>query len=259
MRFPKIAGLIDHLSNMRHYSKEIRIPTSSVLWDWVRSVYYLWKQFGLSPLQSLDQSELIAWKESFREEEFREFYNDARYIAHLMNFEYGEVRRTSIRRVIDLVESSGFEELSIMDVGVGNGSYLKPLVDRFWKKIVEMSYVDMAKPQILITKHRVADCGVLASASNLPYRDESFNIIICLDVMEHLKDPSAALGEIGRILRRRGMAILNHVSFDIVPYREKAHISPLSQAEFEEMLGRTFASVERKEVPFNVPMYVCSN
>jgi SAM-dependent methyltransferase len=48
-------------------------------------------------------------------------------------------------------------------------------------------------------------CGDLAQ---LPYRDESFDFISALDVLEHIKDDYLAVSEISRILKKNGIAII---------------------------------------------------
>ena len=52
----------------------------------------------------------------------------------------------------------------------------------------------------------VAD--VEADLTDLPFRDDSFDLLICLHVLEHVPDDHAAIGEIHRVLRPGGKAIL---------------------------------------------------
>jgi ubiquinone/menaquinone biosynthesis C-methylase UbiE len=44
-------------------------------------------------------------------------------------------------------------------------------------------------------------------AAGLPYPDESFDYIICLEVIEHVDNPMALCREIGRVLRKGGRLI----------------------------------------------------
>ena len=55
-------------------------------------------------------------------------------------------------------------------------------------------------------------CGDLIK---LPYRNESFDYVSALDVLEHIKDDEVAVSEIGRILKKNGIAIIT------VPHRMK--------------------------------------
>ena len=46
-------------------------------------------------------------------------------------------------------------------------------------------------------------------AQHLPFKDQVFRNIICSEVLEHLPDPSASLGEIRRVLDDQGMAVIS--------------------------------------------------
>jgi len=55
-------------------------------------------------------------------------------------------------------------------------------------------------------------CGDLTS---LPYRDESFDLVCALDVLEHIKNDKLAITEISRIIKKNGMLVIT------VPHRMK--------------------------------------
>jgi ubiquinone/menaquinone biosynthesis C-methylase UbiE len=58
-------------------------------------------------------------------------------------------------------------------------------------------------------------CGTI---TDLPYRDQCFDFISCLDVLEHIKDDKSAIKEISRILKKDGILIIT------VPHK-KAYFS----------------------------------
>lgn len=47
------------------------------------------------------------------------------------------------------------------------------------------------------------------SAESLPFGNESFDVILCTEVLEHLSEPSAAVAEMARVLRPGGHVILS--------------------------------------------------
>lgn len=49
---------------------------------------------------------------------------------------------------------------------------------------------------------------VLGSGSELPFPDRSFDLVLLLDVLEHLEEPLATLREIGRVLVPEGRALV---------------------------------------------------
>jgi SAM-dependent methyltransferase len=50
---------------------------------------------------------------------------------------------------------------------------------------------------------------VQAAIGELPFGDESFDLIVCLDVLEHVADDSAALRELTRVTRPGGAMLLS--------------------------------------------------
>lgn len=46
---------------------------------------------------------------------------------------------------------------------------------------------------------------VLCDATNLPFKDDSFELITMLHVIEHIKNDKAALREIVRVLKKKGL------------------------------------------------------
>lgn len=57
---------------------------------------------------------------------------------------------------------------------------------------------------------------VCASGSRAPFRDESFDLIICTEVLEHLKNPEEMVSEIGRVLTKGGKAIISIPSLSLL-------------------------------------------
>lgn len=59
---------------------------------------------------------------------------------------------------------------------------------------------------------------VLGDLAALPFRDQTFDLIICKHVLEHLEHPPAAFRELARVLRPRGrLVILTPNRFHYVP------------------------------------------
>lgn len=70
---------------------------------------------------------------------------------------------------------------------------------RFRKmKNIEYTTTDLESP--------LAD--VKADICNLPFKDDSYDIILCNHVLEHIPDDTKAMKEVFRVLRPEGMAIL---------------------------------------------------
>ena len=51
-------------------------------------------------------------------------------------------------------------------------------------------------------------CGVRTDLQCLPFKDNSFDMVISMSVLEHLQDPERVFHEFSRVLRPKGMVIL---------------------------------------------------
>lgn len=49
---------------------------------------------------------------------------------------------------------------------------------------------------------------VIGDVHQLPFPNETFDIVVCIEVLEHLHTPSLALAEIQRVLRKNGLLLL---------------------------------------------------
>lgn len=99
----------------------------------------------------------------------------------------------------------------ILDIGCNNGQHtLKTAVK--CKKIIGLDY---DKKQLLIADRSAYDSkikNVIFQQFNLEhklkFKDESFDKILCLDVLEHIINRQQLLAEIRRLLKPQGMAFI---------------------------------------------------
>src|ERR1035437_3886429 len=90
---------------------------------------------------------------------------------------------------------------SILDVGCGEGFTLNRLKEKgIGKKLEGIEYlpaaIDLGKktyPDIKITQGTIYE---------LPYKDNSFDLVLCTEVLEHLDKPQDALKELVRVSKR---------------------------------------------------------
>ena len=121
--------------------------------------------------------------------------------------EHGERRRAEI--MAHLLEPK-FDD-SILDVGCGDGYQTSYIVGR-------VSYVvgvDISLENLKEAKKRLMSGDVVcASSEKLPFQSQIFDKIICLELLEHLKNPNKTLREIELVLKRSGILVVS------VPYKE---------------------------------------
>ena len=79
---------------------------------------------------------------------------------------------------------------------------------------------------------------VCADAMHLPLREESFDCVIFMEVIEHLTHPFRALSEIRRVLVKGGRLVLTTPNMRIIRgiYVHKDHIHEFRLSELEKIL-----------------------
>jgi SAM-dependent methyltransferase len=91
----------------------------------------------------------------------------------------------------------------ILDIGCGTGATISHL-----RKYGCVQGVDVSPLALRFCRERGEDRVVCASATELPFADNSFELITALDVVEHLDDDRRGLNEIQRVLVPGGTAII---------------------------------------------------
>lgn len=87
----------------------------------------------------------------------------------------------------------------ILDLGCGRGG----VVELFWRDVRLAAGLD---PDALsLAGHRAPGMPVIRGVGEgLPFTSESFDVVVCLWVLEHLKEPLTTLREVQRVLRPGG-------------------------------------------------------
>ena len=96
----------------------------------------------------------------------------------------------------------------ILDLGVGTGSLLNYLIKNYNYKTIYG--IDISEEMIKISRKKIQN-GILkvSSAEEIPFDENFFDLLICIDVLEHVKDPIKVIQEITRVLKNGGIAILS--------------------------------------------------
>jgi len=119
----------------------------------------------------------------------------------------------------------------ILDLGCGRGG----VVELLWREVELAAGLDPDSPSL--SEHRAQGMPVVRGVGErMPFVDESFDLIVCLWVLEHLKDPVEAFREVRRVLRPRG-----HFVF-VTPNMR----NPLMVAN---RIGKALPSLQRRLVP----------
>ena len=105
----------------------------------------------------------------------------------------------------DILRSEIKEGSAILDIGSYDGYISYNL-----KKILpnsRITVVDIDKSGLKLAKERGLNT-LYASALELPIEDNQIDFVLCLDLIEHVKEDDKPIKEISRVLKRNGKVIL---------------------------------------------------
>lgn len=99
----------------------------------------------------------------------------------------------------------------LLDIGCGE----KPYWGFAWKYVESYTGVDHYD-----TPHLNDQIDIFCDAYNIPLGNKTFDCILCTEVLEHLEEPSQAIDEAYRVLKKGGYALYT------VPFSWPVHEAP---------------------------------
>ena len=117
------------------------------------------------------------------------------------------------KAAINLITGDSKKEISVLDLGCGDGLLLSLLKE---KGIIGKG-LDISEEGAEKAKMKGFDVSVSDFSSRLPFPDNSFDIVISLDVLEHLYNPKNLLTEASRV--SKGSVIISVPNFNSLPAR----------------------------------------
>lgn len=101
-----------------------------------------------------------------------------------------------------------------LDVGCGIG-FLLPLLASYADEVVALDYSApvMEYARFMAKKRNLNTTSfVQGDIIDLPFEDDSFDLVVCMSVLEHFKDPKIPLSELKRVLKAGGILIAGYPS-----------------------------------------------
>jgi ubiquinone/menaquinone biosynthesis C-methylase UbiE len=97
---------------------------------------------------------------------------------------------------------------SLLDIGCGSGIFLKELANRCNNLNAIDTHRKMNLVKDMTLKENIEANHVEASVMDLPYASETFDCIISVSVLEHIKELDRALKEIRRVAKNDAVIVL---------------------------------------------------
>ena len=140
--------------------------------------------------------------------------------------------------------------VSVVDVGCGAGAYGPPLMaaGHDWLGLEANEHCSS-----ILTRRQLPFRKVDLDSARLPAADREFDSAICIEVLEHTKDPETFAAEIARIIR--GRALFSVPNLELLPYLHDWRVVPwhllegdhknfFTRGSLHALLARSFSRVE---------------
>lgn len=169
---------------------------------------------------------------------------------------YGKHGQKLHLKVLKMLNNYSFQNL--LDIGCGTGNLLSLIQEKYQN--LQLSGIDISPNMLKIAHDKLGAKANLkvADSEDLPFEDESFDIITCVDSFHHYPHPEKVLEEIMRVLKSEGRIIiadvwaptpLRQLGNLIIKLRKAGAVRFYSKPEISELLKSTgFKNIEWKHI-----------
>lgn len=125
------------------------------------------------------------------------------------------------RQIARAIEGMSLET-KVLDVGAGTAP-CKPIIRSLGYAYTAQDAKEYVGTEAIagsVFLHGYADIDIVSDLAAMPLPNDSFHVIVCTDVLEHVLRPREAIHEMGRLLKTGGMAFIQ------VPFGGALHNLP---------------------------------
>lgn len=119
---------------------------------------------------------------------------------------YRKTRRKLVKEWIKFLKEKDKKHYIILDLGAGD-CYLSNYISQVGLNVVATD-VDKERLTRESKQYRLNVKKVVADGIKLPFKNDSFDGVICVEVIEHVDNPIALLEEVSRVLKPGGYFLL---------------------------------------------------
>lgn len=134
--------------------------------------------------------------------------NRYRHLAGIYDDRWSRYNDRTLTEALAGLHLSGSER--ILDVGCGTGELERLVLSRF--RSPHIVGVDICQTMLAVARVKLAATPEVgfetAGAEDLPFEQDSFDIVVCASMLHHAHRPSEVFRECARVLRPRGQFVL---------------------------------------------------
>ncbi len=152
---------------------------------------------------------------------------------------------------------NGSKEPLVLDIGCGTGTTLKEL-----NRAGRGYGMDVSTTALEYCLQRGIDSVCVGDASRVPYRDDRFDLVISVDVIEHVEDDVGAMQEMLRVTKPGGLMIFTVPAFRFLWSRRDEqchHVRRYRLSEVKEKATKAGLQTLRStyvNLPLLVPLFI---
>ncbi len=164
-----------------------------------------------------------------------------------------------LHTVSAMIAESRKKEGNVLDVGCASGWLLSEIANRYPK--FRFTGVDAYKKAINYGRNHYSNIQFLwGDAHRLPFPKNTFDLVLCVNVLEHVVDPEKIMGEIYKVLKTNGVVIIGMDSENFLflslwflwtkmngKVWRHAHLHKLSPHDLEMLFHKTGFLVKNKK------------
>jgi len=151
-----------------------------------------------------------------------------------------------IKFISDYIKKSGqTKPTKILDVGCGDGTLLYLLKKSLKRCKFKLYGIDSSKPALKVAKEKNPQVNFIkGKATDLKYRNNTFDLVISSDVIEHLNNGEKMIKELRRVCKKNGFVIVGTPIRITEQPIDKLHIKEYYPNEFKQMFRKYFSSIK---------------
>jgi 2-polyprenyl-3-methyl-5-hydroxy-6-metoxy-1,4-benzoquinol methylase len=140
-------------------------------------------------------------------------------------------------------------DLRILDLGAGNGAVAMAMANRVGYSLVALDYAFTLAGRQFRRDAGIPVAQLQADGMHLPFAKEAFDVVLCLETLEHVPQPAQLGAEIMRVLRPGGICVLTTPARLSFLLRRDPHFAVPGLLLFSDRLQKWIVTRVLKRLP----------